>query len=157
MPRITDNTLLVKCEQPVLYIRHQTNMMEFPQLIGKYFQEIGAYIEDIGGEMTDTPYVAFLDFRTMTDQNMHVEIGIPVSSEIPGKGNIKSKILPKTKIVFAYFRGDYSEMIPFYDDILKWVKERGMEIIGDTYEYYLNGLGYPMDEMLTRVELPIVP
>lgn len=155
MPRISDNVFLTKCEVPVLFIRHQTNMMEFPQLIGKDFQEIGTYLEEIGGEMTDTPYVAFLNFKAMNDQNMHVEIGIPVSRQLPAKEGIQSKVLPETKIVFAYFRGDYSEMIPFYDDMLKWVKEQGMEIIGDTYEYYLNGPGYPMEEMLTRVELPI--
>lgn len=152
---MSDNALLKKREQPVLYIRRETNMQGLSNLIGEGFMKLGAYLEELGEISSDTPFLLYEDFEHMTDDHIVAEVVIATSRLLPERGDIKSRMLPEMKVIFAYYRGDYNDMPPLYDDMMKWAKEQNLELTGDSHEYYLNGLGYPMEEMLTRVEMPV--
>lgn len=156
MPRMSDNALMKKGEQHVLYIRHETTVEAFSELIGDGFMHLGTYLEELGEMIAGEPYVCYLDFENMAGKTFVLEITFPVSKPYPGKGDILSKSVPEEKVAFAYYRGHYNDMPPFYDDLIKWIKERGLRLKGDVYEYYLNGPHYPMEDMLTRVVMPLL-
>jgi len=153
---MSDNALLKKREQPVLYIRSETNMEGLSEVIGGGFMKLGAYLEELGEISSDTPYLLYEDFDNMTDDHIVAEVVLAVPRLLPGKGEIQSKMLPETKVIFAYYKGDYNDMPPFYLEMMKWAKDQSLELTGDSHEYYLNGPGYPMEEMLTRVEMPVL-
>lgn len=155
MPRMSENMLLSKREQPVLYIRRETNLEGLFEVIGGGFMKIGSYLEEIGEQPLDTPFLLYENFDSFTDERIVAEVVFAVSRLLPEKGEIKSRILPAMQVVSAYYRGDYNEMAPFYQEMMQWAKDKGLALTGDSHEYYLNGPDYPMEEMLTKVEMPV--
>jgi len=155
MPRMSDNAFLKKREQPVLYIRKETDMQGLSDVIGGGFMKIGAYLKELGELPADLPFLLYEDFDHMTEDHIVTEVVFAVSRLLPEKGDIKSKILPEMKVVSAYFRGDYNDMPPLYQDMMKWAKDQNLELTGDSFEYYVNGPNYPSEEMLTKVEMPV--
>jgi len=153
MPRISNVEVLQKNEQPTLSIRTKTQVEKLPVLIGESYGKMSAYLKELGEFLEDVPFVAY---HNMDMQNLDVEIGFPVAKALPGKGEIKSGVIPAGKIVFCMYRGAYSEMEPVYGEMSKWIEDNGHKAVGTAYEHYYNGPGFPESEMLTMIVMPIV-
>ena len=153
MPRVTNFEVLCRKEQSTLSIRTKTSVQNLPILIGESYGKMGAYLQEIGEYLADIPYVGYFN---MDMQNLEVEIGFPVSKTLPEKGDIKSGIIPASKVVFCIYRGAYSEITSTYDEMAKWIASKGFKPTGIAYEYYYNS---PMDfsesELLTMLVMPI--
>jgi len=152
MPRISNVEVLQKNEQPTLSIRTKTQVEKLPILIGESYGKMSAYLKELGEFLEDVPFVAY---HNMDMQNLDVEIGFPVTKALPGKGEIKSGVIPAGKIVFCMYRGAYSEMEPIYNEMSKWIEDNGLKAVGTAYEHYYNGPGFPESEMLTMIVMPI--
>lgn len=152
MPRVSDVALLKKPRQPVLVIPKRTRIEELPGLIAQSYGKLAAYVESIGGYLSEAPFVFFLN-TDMSD--LSVEIGFPVSEELPGTDEITARVIPESLVVFAIHRGAYNEIEPTYEDMATWIKEHGLTSNGTSFEQYLNGPPFPMEEMLTTVLIPV--
>ena len=76
-------------------------------------------------------------------QNLDVEIGFPVASPLPGKGEIQAGLIPEGKIVFCMYLGGYGEIGPVYEEMAKWITDKGLIPEGTAYEYYYNDPEFP--------------
>ena len=139
--------------QPVLSIRTKTSLENLPKLIGESYHKIMDYLNELGKQPADIPFTAY---HNLDMQNMDVEMGFPVAKPLPGKGDIKASEIPPRKIVSYMYKGLYSGMEPVYNEIFKWINEKGYQPTGVYYEYYYNAPDeVPESELLTRIVIPL--
>ena len=85
--------------------------------------------------MAGVPYAAFYN---MDMRDLDVEIGMPVSRELPGRGAIQSGHIPGGKAASGINTGPYRDMEPTYEALAQWMAERGLEPTGVAYEFYID-------------------
>jgi effector-binding domain-containing protein len=139
--------------QPVLSIRTRTTLADLPNIIGDSYHKIAGYLEELGEQPADVPFTAYYNLNM---QDMDIEMGFPVSKPLPGKGDIKAGKIPLGKVASYMYKGIYSEMEPVYNEIFKWINEKGYQPRGVYYEYYYNAPDeVPESELLTRIVIPL--
>jgi effector-binding domain-containing protein len=139
--------------QPTLFVRTRTPVHSLPETIDKGYaavmQRLGALNEQPAGE----PYVGYYN---MDMQNLDVEMGFPVSRELPGEGEVRAGNLPAGRVATCVFTGPYNEMEPAYHSMSDWLAVNGYEPTGVVYEIYLNDPGVtPPQELMTRIVFPL--
>jgi effector-binding domain-containing protein len=111
------------------------------------------YLQTLNATPTGAPYTAYYNLEM---QNMDVEMGFPVVHLLPGKEEIKAREIPAGRAVVTMYKGAYSGMEGTYNEIFKWLGEKGYQPTGVFYEYYYNSpQEVPESELLTRIEIPI--
>ena len=153
MPRVTNVETILQTERHTLTIRTRTKAEDLPQLIGKAYKDLWGYLAEKNELVIDMPFVAY---HNMDMQDLDVEIGVVVKKAMPEKGAIKPGIIPEARALLCIHRGAYDQVCSTYEDMLETAKTKGYEIAGVAYEYYYNAPDeFPMDEMLTRIVLPV--
>ena len=136
-------------EQPTLMMKAVTPVGDLPKILGKAFGDIIGYIMELG-EQPIGP--AFVGYFNMDMERLEIEIGFPVSKELPGKGEILAGHIPAGKQVSCMYKGPYMEMPPAYEAITQWMKEKGYTPTGVAYEFYYNSPEeVPESELLTKI------
>jgi effector-binding domain-containing protein len=139
--------------QPVLSIRKRTTLADLPNTIGDSYHKIAGYLEELGEQPVDVPFTAYYNLDM---QDMDVEMGFPVARPLPGRDDIKAGEIPPGKVASYMYKGIYSEMEPVYNEIFKWIAEKGYQPKGVYYEYYYNSPDeVPDSELLTRIIIPL--
>ncbi len=60
------------------------------------------------------------------------------------------------RAVSAMYKGPYSGMEAVYNEIFKWIGEKGYQPAGVYYEYYYNSpQEVPESELLTKIVIPL--
>jgi effector-binding domain-containing protein len=121
--------------QPVLSIRTRTPVQNLPEVLGNSYQKIIALLTELGESPAGAPFVAYYN---MDMQDLDMEIGFPVSRELPGKGEVHSSEIPSGKYATCLYTGPYPEMPPAYEALNAWIQEHSFEPTGVVYEHYLN-------------------
>jgi len=152
MPRITDIILLEQPEVPTLAVRTRTRVQDLPALIGKTYGSIAAYLGELGHHMAGIPFVAY---HNMDMQDLDVELGFPVASRLPGKGEIQPGAIPAGLMVTCLYQGAYSGLQGAYTEMAAWTQEHGCAASGVAYESYFNGPGFPENLLLTQIMMPV--
>ena len=134
-------------------IRKRTTLTELPNIIGNSYHRIAGYLAELGEQPADVPFTAYYN---MDMRNLDVEMGFPVAGPLPGKGDIKAGRIQQGKIVSCMYKGFYSGMEAVYNEIFKWIAEKGYQQAGVCYEYYYNSPGEVAEsELLTRIVIPL--
>lgn len=140
--------------QPVLAIRARTNLTELPKIIGENYGKIMGYLSQLREEVSDAPYTAYFN---MDMQDLDVEMGFPVAKVLPGHGEVQAGEIPAGKYVCCIYKGPYSGMEQPYQEIFKWIEQKGYKPTGVYYEYYYNSpADVPESELLTRIAIPVI-
>lgn len=144
---------LEKPAQPVLSIRTRSSVSDLPKVLGEAYDKLMQYMEEIKETPTDAPFVAYYNMD-MTD--LDIEVGLPVSKPIPGKGEVRQSEIPAGKQVSCIYTGPYSKCEPAYNALIQWVAENGHEAVGTAYEFYLNDpKDTPEEQLATRIMYPL--
>lgn len=139
--------------QPVLSIRRRTSLGNLPQELGKAYGSIIQYLNEIGEQPADAAFTAYYN---MDMEDLDVEMGFPVSKQLEGKDEIKAGEIPAGRYVTYMYKGPYSGMVPAYDAMNLFIKEKGLTPTGVSYEFYYNSpMDVPESELLTKIALPI--
>lgn len=139
--------------QPVLAIRKTTSVGELPKEIGKAYGSIMQYMNELGEQPAEAPYTAYYNLDM---EHLDVEMGFPVLKKLAGRGEIIAAEIPAGRFVECTYKGPYAGMEPVYEDMNKWIAEKGYEATGTAYEVYYNSPGeVPESELLTRIMLPL--
>ena len=148
-----------KCEvkeqaaQATLTIRTRTPQKDLPQVLGRGHGTIAQYLGTLGEHPIGAPFSAYYN---MDMQDLDVEIGFPVSRELPGSGEIQASQIPGGKLATCLYTGPYSEMEPAYTALMQWMAEKGHEATGVAYEMYLSDPGeVPPEELQTLIVFPL--
>ena len=64
-------------------------------------------------------------------------------------------VIKAGKVIFCMYRGPYSEMTGTYNEMAEWLENSGLKSEGTVYEYYYNGPGFPENEFLTKIVMPL--
>lgn len=139
-------------ETHTLTIRTHTRVEDLPGLIGKSYGAIMQYMGEIGVNVSHEPFVIYYNLDM---QNLDVELGFPVSGELPGRGEIKASKLPAGPAARTLYTGPYSDMGPAYEELNKFIKDGGREVTGVAMEYYLTGPETPQEKHQTRIVFPL--
>ncbi|OPX88494.1 MAG: Bacterial transcription activator, effector binding domain [Pelotomaculum sp. PtaB.Bin104] len=140
-------------EQPVLSIRTRTAVENLPKVIGEAYGKIMGYMAQLGEHPAGVPYTAYYN---MDMQDLDVEMGFPVAKARPGQGDVQAGAIPAGRYVTCMYKGPYSQMEEPYNEITKWMAEKGYEPLGVSYEYYYNSPEeVPESELLTKIAIAI--
>ncbi len=120
---------------PVLGIRTHTPVEGLPETLGKCYASIGQYMAGLGEAPAGIPYVAYFN---MDMQDLDMEVGFKISRPMPGKGPIQAGTLPNLPVATCTYTGPYPEMRSAYEELNRWVEEKGLQASGIVYEFYLN-------------------
>lgn len=139
--------------QATLSIRTRTPVQNLPQIIGEAFGRIWQYMGEIGQPPAGVPFAAYYN---MDMQDLDVEVGFPVATVLPGKGDIQPGEIPGGKYATCLYTGPYSGMKPAYDELSKWMEENKCMPTGVVYEMYLNDPDMtPPEKLQTLIAFPL--
>jgi effector-binding domain-containing protein len=139
--------------QPTLTIRAHAAVQNLPQLMGQSFGAIAGYLGELGEAPAGAPFAAYYN---MDMQDLDVEMGIPVSSKLPGRGEIQSTEIPAGKYVTSLHTGPYDQCGPVYEAMNRWIAEHNYEVTGVAYEFYLNDPGeVSPDQLKMQIIFPL--
>ena len=163
MPRISDIQMLRLPKQPVLCIRCQTVPEALPEVIGKGYEKLAAHLEKIGGHLADIPFVTYCQDLSPEAQpagdecctSFIVELCFPLAAPLPGEGEIAFKALPARDVAVCMVLGPYDAIGPVYEEMAAWIQEKGYTIPRQSSECYYNGQGYPKEQLLTKLMMPL--
>ncbi len=106
-----------------------------PQVLGEAYGKIMQYMGELGETPGGAPFVAYYN---MDMQNLDMEIGFPVLSALPGKGEVQAGQIPAGKAATCLHTGPYPEIASAYNDLSAWITAQGVHPTGVAYEFYLN-------------------
>ena len=140
-------------ERPILSIRKTTSVENLKNELGLAYQALFQYLGELGEPPADAPFAGYFN---MDMQALDVEMGVPVTKALPGKGEIKAGSIPAGKQVQCVFKGSYAQLEPVYAEINQWMNENGCVPTGEVYEFYLKSpADVPEDELETRIVFPV--
>jgi effector-binding domain-containing protein len=115
---------------------------------------IEQHLESLGESPGGNPFVVYYN---MNMEDLDLEIGFPVSTNLTGKGEIQPNEIPAGKYATCLHTGPYPELGAAYEALTHWVKEEGYEVSGVAYEFYLNDPNdTPPEELKTFLMFPII-
>ncbi len=136
--------------QHALSIRKIASAQSLPQALGEAYMRIMQYMGELGENPVGAPYTAYFN---MDMQNLEVEIGFPVATKLPEKGDIKPREIPAGKYASCIHTGPYNEIEPAYNTLTKWVDDNGYKPSGIAYEFYLNDPDKtPPNKLQTKIQ-----
>lgn len=139
--------------QPTLAIRTRAAVQDLPRVFEEVYGAIGRYLGDLGKSLGRPPFAAY---HNMEMQDLDVEIGFPVTQEVPGRGDTQPGQLPEGKVATCLNTGPHSDMEPAYTALSQWMEENGYEPTGVAYEMYLSDpQETPPDRHQTQIAFPL--
>jgi len=155
MSKLTDIMLLQQPEQTALVIEKQGEIDTFSRLIGEGFMKIGAYMEELKEVTTDIPFVVYPAYEEMNEKNIGMIIGLYTAKSLPARDDIQSIVIPSRKIAVCLHKGTYDQLAELYQEMAKWINEKGYNPSGTSIEHYYTGPEVPETEHITRIVMPL--
>ena len=152
MPRITAIEKLSLPERHLLRTRHRGDVGRVPEFGGDGFSLLSAHMKAVGGALSDIPYVAF---RGQDPADMRLEVCFPLAEAKRGGGDVEAAMLPAGDIVFCMHLGDYEGTMAVHEEMRAWIGARGLPRPEISCEQYFNGLEFPVDQLLTKIFMPL--
>jgi len=134
--------------QPALTIRSKVGVDELPDTFESSFASLVAYLEELGEDIAGPPFAIYYN---VTTDDLDVEMGLPVTKTLPGKGEITAGQIGIAHAASTIHTGPYEEIESAYVALAEWMKENGYEPTGTSYEFYLNDPGITTPEELQTV------
>jgi effector-binding domain-containing protein len=137
--------------QPTLAIRTRTSVQHLGQALGEAYGAIAQYLGELGEQPAGPPFAAYYNEDM---QDLDVEIGFPVSRELPDRGDIHASRIPSGRVATCLYTGPYSGIAAAYEALSHWMEENGYQATGVAYEVYLNDRDEtPAAQLQTQVAL----
>ncbi len=152
MPVVSSFEIIERADRPILSVRGIAAMENISRIIGEGYAKIGAYLASAGTYPSDAPFVAY---HNMDMQALDIEMCFPVAKPLPGNAEVKAGTIAAGKFVYGMYRGSYEDIGPAYEEMTKWMQEKGLKDNGVFHECYLNGPEGPPEEYLTMMLIGI--
>lgn len=145
--------------QPALSIRAKVPEKDLPDHVGKCYEKIISYLNEIGEKPAGAPFIAYYNIDTENlrgDGIWDMEVGFPVSGELPEKGDVKPAVIMKGKTISCIYKGAYTGLGMAYSELSEWIKANHYHSLKVSYEYFYNSPAeVPEEELLTKIVMLI--
>ncbi|MCZ3365219.1 MULTISPECIES: GyrI-like domain-containing protein [Methanobacterium] len=103
-------------------------------------------------------YCTFFNNTINVDhEELHYEIGIPITGDVSGEGRIQIKKIPENQVVSTIHKGSYNKMNQVYHTLLEHAVKNGYLISGPATEIYINSTPEVLrNEVLVEVRFPVI-
>lgn len=125
----------------------------FSRLIGEMFQYLGMN----GVQPAGPPRTIYHD-PEFKDENIDVEIAVPVSGGFAPSARIAARELPAVEeMASCILQGSYDHIHEAYEAIMRWIEANAYEICGPPSELYLRGPESTQNpaEYVTEIQIPV--
>ena len=137
-----------------LVVRTKTSAQGLPEELGKATGAIAAYLAELGERPAGPPFIAY---RNRDDRQPEVDLGIPVSKPLPGKGGILAVEIPAGRVASCIYTGPREGIAPAYEALLEWMEENRYEACGPACEiYWSDPAKTPPAKRKTQIAFPIL-
>jgi effector-binding domain-containing protein len=141
--------LVVKqVETPVLKAitlrKNGVKMQDISQVLGQAYGQIGAYLTSRNATMDSSvaPFAIYHKWDTTTFTT-DIEIGMAVSAEVPGSGELKYRTFPVGRAAMVTFYGSYEQTPAAHMAVEAYLKQNNLQMAGSPWEFYVTD---PMSE-----------
>lgn len=120
-------------EQQYAAIEIRLTRKEIPEMLPPLIPELFKWLEKKGIEPSGPPFFSYL---TTENDRMIVNVGIPVSSDIPADNRVKKETFPAGKYAVANYKGNYKNLYTVHGAFENWAGEKGIKFTGPRIEFY---------------------
>ncbi len=126
--------------------------------IPSIFSELIDYITKNNISTVEHYYCTFFNNTLLVaPEQLHYEVGIPITGEISGKGMVQIKKIPGNYVVSTIHEGSYNQMDQIYHALMEHAVKNGYLISGPATEIYINGpFEVSESEIKVEVRFPII-
>ena len=141
--------------QQVIGIRLRTRLSELGAEAGRAFGELFAHAGRAGAAPAGPP-LALYHGPPGDDDQVDVELCVPVGRPLSGAGRITGRELPGGHAAYTLHRGAYDAVGPVYAALQRWIQEHGHACADAPREVYLVGPQQARDpaDLRTEVQWP---
>lgn len=137
-------------EQQVAYIITTGNYDQIP----KIFNELMDYTTKNNIHTLEHPYCTFFNNTLeVPPEELHYEIGIPVTGDISGEGKIKIKKIHGHNVISTIYKGSPKYTDQLYHNLMECAVEKGYLIAGPVTEIYRDN--NPMEALKSDLEIEV--
>lgn len=141
----TEPKVETRAAQTYVGIRSQVPMSDFGKVIPQSLDEIFAWLSQNGITPSGAPFIRYYVINMNDD--MHIELGVPVVNAVAGSDRIQAGVLPAGDYASLVYTGDENG-IAGNKALLDWVSEKGLTL--DTYDSeHGDGFGSRVEFFLT--------
>ncbi|MFC1943893.1 GyrI-like domain-containing protein [Chloroflexota bacterium] len=147
--------VIERSAQSTAAIRTRASVNDLPGLLPRAYEELIRYLNGLNIPVSDPAY-AYAAYYNMDMDDLDVEAGFPIDSQVEGSGDIMAGEIPGGRFATTIHTGPYDEMQPIYERPYDWIRQNGHEPAGAVYELYLNGPdNTPPKDLLARILIPL--
>jgi effector-binding domain-containing protein len=141
-------------EQSVAGVRQRIRMDEITTIFDTRFQEVLQALRSAGVAPAGAPYARY---HGEVGETVDVEVGFPVEQPFAGSGDVVGETLPAVRAVEAVHEGAYDSLKNTYEAVERWMGERDLKPLDQSWEIYEAGPESDPDPATwrTRVVFPV--
>jgi len=109
------------------------------QQLGELYGVIYVEIETQQLQVAGPAFVHYLDYDEATGFSNY-RAGFQVAAKGAFSGVVKAASYPEMKVVQAMHTGPYEEFIKSYEKMDAYIRENGLEVSGEAFEFYVTGM-----------------
>jgi effector-binding domain-containing protein len=140
-------------ERHIAAVRTRTSVEKLSEVLGSCYGEVMQCITSQDAQPAGPPFAIYYN---MDMNDLDVEIGFPVVSEIQGSGRVKAGKIPGGKAAVGTHIGPYDAIGDTYAKLSSFLEEKGLEPDLFCYEFYLNDPAETKpEELKTEIYFPL--
>src|SRR5271166_2583514 len=138
---VSDSTSSRKIEvkqveaQNAIVIKLQVPTKEIGSKMTELYTKLFSFIGTKGINPSGAPFAVYYDYNP--EGNTTFEVGVPVNVVIQSNEEIIYKEYPSMKVISCLFIGPYDKLGSVYDNLMKYIKDKNLQITGGSWEIYL--------------------
>ncbi len=139
-----------KAELAVVY-KERASMDNLNAVMDKGLNMAYNLLIELGKQPAGAPFCCYTNMSEDFSA-FDLELGFPVTEEIPVKGELQMSKTLAGKALAATHKGSYAILETAYAAMMQYASENSLEMTGVYYDWYLNDPdNTPEDELLTKV------
>ena len=154
MARITEFFLVDTPRQDALAVFGTVEQSEIPVFINEGLKKLEERFKETGAMPADCPFLQVAEAEE--EGKLKVLVGTATPEPIEGEGDVVAAHIPPGPKMMCYWQGSNAGMFPMYGELKAFAEEMGFKMNNASYEYFLNGPEVGMENLLTRVVVPLV-
>ncbi|HHW08666.1 MAG TPA: MerR family transcriptional regulator [Firmicutes bacterium] len=124
--------------------------------VGELFGELFAYLNRLEVR-PDGPTILIMHDPECRDEDVDVEVAIPVATAVPSGTPLADRVLPQVQVACVVYQGSYEGIGAAYNAVMAWLEPNGYKIAAPCRENYLISPGDTTDpaQFVTEIQVPV--